>query len=391
MENKLPNGWTACPLKDVVSSRKGKKPNTVIDHDQKGYDPYILINELEGNSPRTYTNDSKIPRATEKDVLLVWDGSIGKCASGLSGAVGSTIVVLSPKNGLNTRYLEYFIKRSKNYITETSTGSGLQHVNKSLLKTLEIPLPPDGGQKLIADKLDVLLSKVKDAQFHLDKIPLMLKHLKQSIFLSASKPSNGSWEEYTLSELCDFNGGGTPSRNKAKFWNGNIPWVSPKDMKRDRIEDSKEHISEEGLNNSSTRMIPKGAILFVVRGMILNHTLPVAITDKPVAINQDMKALIPKDKELAEYLFLACKAASLQILFYVKEATHGTRRIETDILKEWKISVPPRSAVNAIVAKAQKSMVFVDSLEKRFSGTLAYTNKLEQSILAKAFRGELVP
>jgi type I restriction enzyme S subunit len=193
-----------------------------------------------------------------------------------------------------------------------------------------------------------------------------------------------------LSELCDFAGGGTPSRNNTKFWDGNIPWVSPKDMKRDRIDDSQEHISEEGLNNSSTRMIPKGAILFVVRGMILNHTLPVAITDKPVVINQDMKALIPRDKELAEYLFLACKAASLHILLYVKEATHGTRRIETDILKEWKIAVPPRDTVNTIVARAKKSMAYVDTLEKRFTGALTSTNKLEQSILAKAFRGELV-
>jgi len=71
MEIKLPEGWTACPLKDVVSSRKGKKPNSVINHAKKGYDPYILIDELEGNPPRTYTNDPKIPRATEKDVLLV--------------------------------------------------------------------------------------------------------------------------------------------------------------------------------------------------------------------------------------------------------------------------------------------------------------------------------
>jgi type I restriction enzyme S subunit len=186
MGNNLPNGWTSHPLKDVVSSRKGKKPATVIDHEKKGYDPYLLIDELEGKPARTFTNDPKVPRAREEDVLLVWDGSIGKCASGLSGAVGSTIAVLSPKKGLNTKFLEYFIRRSKNHILETSTGTGLQHINKSFLKTTEIPLPPnEEKQRRIADKLDSLLAKVKDAQFRLDKIPTILSRFRQSVLSAA--------------------------------------------------------------------------------------------------------------------------------------------------------------------------------------------------------------
>lgn len=384
MENKFPKGWETPLLGDVVTIKSGNSKLT-----KKKYIPNGKYTAFSGTGPDGKT--AFYEHEGDAIILSAVGARCGKCfrANGKWTAIANTSIIRAKTDDPAVyRYLFYMFN-NENFWPKGGTGQPFVKSGVAL-KEMRIPFPPIPQQKRIADRLDSLLSKVKDVQFHLDKIPLILKHLKQSIFLSASKPSNGSWEEYTLSELCDFNGGGTPSRNNAKFWNGNIPWVSPKDMKRDRIEDSKEHISEEGLNNSSTRMIPKGAILFVVRGMILNHTLPVAITDKPVAINQDMKALIPKDKELAEYLFLACKAASLQILFYVKEATHGTRRIETDILKEWKISVPPRSAVNAIVAKAQKSMALVDSLEKRFSGTLTYTNKLDQSILAKAFRGELV-
>src|SRR3989338_5630329 len=185
MENNLPKGWTSSPLKDIVSSRKGKKPATVINHEKKGYDPYLLIDELEGNPTRAFTNDPKVPRANKEDVLLVWDGSIGKCASGMSGAVGSTMAVLSPKKGLNTKFLEYFIRRSKNYILETSTGTGLQHINKSFLKTLEIPLPSEEEQERITDKLDILLAKVKDAQSRLNTIPQILGRFRQSIFAAA--------------------------------------------------------------------------------------------------------------------------------------------------------------------------------------------------------------
>ena len=105
METKLPKGWTASPLEDVVASRKGKKPDSVINRETKGYDPYLLIDELEGKPIRAFTNDLKVPRSNKTDVLLVWDGSIGKCASGLSGAVGSTITVFSPNNRLNTKFL----------------------------------------------------------------------------------------------------------------------------------------------------------------------------------------------------------------------------------------------------------------------------------------------
>ena len=100
-------------------------------------------------------------------------------------------------------------------------------------------------------------------------------------------------------------GGGTPNTARSEFWEGNIPWVSPKDMKRDHIFNTMDHISDEAIKGSTAKLLPVGSILFVVRGMILNHTLPVAKTEVPVAINQDMKALIPEMPEIAPYLLIA--------------------------------------------------------------------------------------
>lgn len=86
-------------------------------------------------------------------------------------------------------------------------------------------------------------------------------------------------------------GGGTPSRDNLAYWNGDIPWVSPKDMKSERIAGAEECITSEGLLNSSSSMVDAGRLLMVVRSGILKHTIPVAINDVPVALNQDMKAL----------------------------------------------------------------------------------------------------
>ncbi|MFZ5802604.1 MAG: restriction endonuclease subunit S [Candidatus Omnitrophota bacterium] len=398
MENKLPKGWEIKKLVDHVPIIKTGVENFIGD---KPYYSTGSITDKEMTPEGKFKFQDRPARANrlvlEKDVVQARMKETQKALlidKQLAGSLFSTgFLQFRPEDHGYDSKLFYYYLRSDKFLKqrdEHATGSTQVALTDDGAEKIDLIIPPENIHQRIADKLDSLLAKVKDAQSRLDTIPAILKHLKQSIFISASNPSNGDWKECTLAELCDFMGGGTPSRSNSKYWNGSIPWVSPKDMKRDRIADSQEHISDDGLKNSTSKMIPKGALLFVVRGMILNHTLPVAITDREVAINQDMKALIPKDKELSEYLFLACKAASMQILFYVKEATHGTRRIETDLLKDWKVYVPPKESVKAIVEKARRNMTAVDALEKKFVGALKYTDKLEQSILAKAFRGELV-
>ena len=99
------------------------------------------------------------------------------------------------------------------------------------------------------------------------------------------------WDLPKLKSIASFSGGGTPSRENLAYWNGDIPWVSPKDMKAERIVGAEEYITEEGLRSSSSNLLSAGRVLMVVRSGILKHTIPVAINDVPVALNQDMKAL----------------------------------------------------------------------------------------------------
>ncbi|MGE8237000.1 MAG: restriction endonuclease subunit S [Stenotrophomonas indicatrix] len=116
---------------------------------------------------------------------------------------------------------------------------------------------------------------------------------------SAYKDSGVEWlgdvpEHWTLHKLkyiARFSGGGTPSRECLSYWNGDIPWVSPKDMKVEVIVGAEENITIEGLQNSATSLVSPGGVLLVVRSGILKHTIPVAINNVEVALNQDMKAL----------------------------------------------------------------------------------------------------
>ncbi len=102
------------------------------------------------------------------------------------------------------------------------------------------------------------------------------------------------WPIKSLGDLVDFRGGGTPRRDNADYWNGNIPWASVKDMKNQTLEATLETITTKGLESSASNLIPKGTVIIASRVGLGK----VAINRMPVAINQDLKALIPKTDEL---------------------------------------------------------------------------------------------
>jgi type I restriction enzyme S subunit len=76
----------------------------------------------------------------------------------------------------------------------------------------------------------------------------------------------GEWTDTTLGAITDFLSGGTPSKERADYWTGSIPWVSAKDMKRFRLDDTEDHVSEDGVANG-TKLVPAGTVLLLARGM----------------------------------------------------------------------------------------------------------------------------
>src|SRR5262249_46006588 len=122
---------------------------------------------------------------------------------------------------------------------------------------------------------------------------------------------------WTWSRLCDlgeFCGGSTPSMARPEFWNGTIPWVSPKDMKTDRVTKTELAISHTALEKSRIRLIPPNSVLIVARSGILRRTLPVAVNDVQCTVNQDLKVLIPHLPEMADYLRLMLRGHQSLIL-----------------------------------------------------------------------------
>ena len=193
-----------------------------------------------------------------------------------------------------------------------------------------------------------------------------------------------SWKWARLNTLGKLKGGGTPSKARDDYWNGDIPWVSPKDMKVDYLTGTQMSISEAAIAGSPANLIEAGSVLFVVRGMILAHSFPVAVTRIPLAINQDMKALVLKNPEMAEFLLRALKGLKAEVLKKVRRSSHGTCRLEGSDYGDFLIPIPPLGEQRRIVARVDELMVVCDRLEASLAEAEADSRRLLEAVLHEA-------
>ncbi len=148
-----------------------------------------------------------------------------------------------------------------------------------------------------------------------------------------------SWPNTSISSVATIVGGGTPARTDHTYYGGEIPWITPKDMKAWNINRSKVFLTPLGLANSPAKLVPEGSVLIVVRSGVLKHTLPIGIARTPVTLNQDMKALVCSNSILPEYLARFIQWRSSQILTWVRATTADNFPVEQ--LKDLRIPIPP--------------------------------------------------
>lgn len=192
-----------------------------------------------------------------------------------------------------------------------------------------------------------------------------------------------SWLWARLPELASIAGGATPSKADASNWTGDIPWVSPKDMKVPTIANAQDHVAPSALAGS-LNLIPPGSLLMVVRGMILAHSFPVAQTIVPVTINQDMKALTPFDSRLLPFLLLLCEGLKPEILSLVERSTHGTCKLESSKIFGVAFPIPPLEEQIRIVARVRDLRRDCAGLRQRLVAGKTTQANLAEVLVAEA-------
>lgn len=236
----------------------------------------------------------------------------------------------------------------------------------SLLKELEIPLPPLEVQKEIVAEIDSYQKVIDGARTVLD-------HYRPYISIDPD------WPIVSVGEVCSFASGGTPSKANEEYWTGEIPWVSARDMKVDRIYDAFMHITEDAVAESATQIAPIGSLLVLVRGMGLANGVPICEVMNPCAFNQDLKALLPnKDIVTSQFLALALRQQEAQFRKVLGTAAHGTLKLNSEDLRRIQIPLPPLTTQCAIVdeIEAEQALVvanreLITRFEQKIQATLA--------------------
>lgn len=259
------------------------------------------------------------------------------------GATQTTITVEPNPTAVLPRYLFHCL--SSLDFTKVTAQQAIPMLTVGDIEQVSIPLPTHARQAHIAEVLDTLDQAIAGAEVVVKK----QQQLQLGLLLSLVAPQvpPGHWTTTTLGEAADWVSGGTPSKSYRHYWGGEVPWVSPKDMKVFLLGDTQDHLTTLG-SHHGTRLVPRHSVLVVVRGMILAHTFPVCLTQREMAINQDVKAVLARPGVSGQFLGYWFRAHAERLLRLVTEATHGTKKIDLGDLKKFPIHLPPRAEQDRI-------------------------------------------
>lgn len=405
--SELPKGWSKTTLGSLALYINGKGFKK-SEWKTEGL-PIIRIQNLNKPSAEfNYADDSHEDkyRVSNGDLLVAWSASLGAYIWGRGNAwLNQHIFRVDPfYEVVNKQFLYYVVKNSIEDLYGKTHGMGMVHVTKGKFEGHEIYLPPLNEQIRIANKLDSILAKVDKAQARLEKIPTILKRFRQSVLAAATSGElTREWrEENVFSEWLSVK---LIDVVQAKPRNGN----SPKgvdyetDVKNLTLSAVTKGYFVENKYKYVDLNVPKDSYLWVKNGDLLIQR---ANSLEYVGVS----ALYEGEDDLYIYpdLIMKCRAnnkveakylhyslLSEKVRQYFRDNATGTSgnmpKINQGVVSSAPINLPGLEEQKEIVRRVESIFSLSDGVEKKYTEARRRIDRLTQSLLAKAFRGELVP
>ena len=341
-----PDEWRRLAFEDFTTLKRGK--DLTRDQFRNGRIPVAGSNGPIGFHD---TANVKAPGAT-----VGRSGSVGRVTFYREDFwAHNTALFVANFHGNDARFAAYFLDSVK--LNRFGSGVSVPTLDRNVFRSLPVVVPPLPEQRKIAGVLGLVQRAMEQQERLIEKTAELKKTLLHQFFTQGTRgepqkqtdlgPVPESWEVVKLSEVCTFISGGTPAKQRPDFWEGTIPWASPKDMKRPRLRDVVDHISDEALEDGS-RLAPAGSIFVVIRGMILAKDVPVALAEVPMAFNQDMKAIIPGERISSAFLLYALGAFKRNLFEKVGRSAHGTMTLMSTEISSFAIPLPDRKTQEEI-------------------------------------------
>ena len=371
-EHFIRSEWPSVRVRDVFK----KAEETVSPMSLRGPVNYVgleNITQTSGHLSGNVSTDDPAEIKSLKNVFCPGDILYGKLRPNLNkvwlsdrkGICSTDIFVVRSLDERVLPALYAYVFRSdrfNNAVLSQLKGAQLPRIGWQSFANLEIPLPPLDMQKEIVAEIESYQKVINGARAVIDNYR---PHI----------PIDPGWPMVELGEQFITMSGGTPSKREPAFWDGEVPWASPKDMKEDFISDTEDHITDAAIEVSATKLIPAGSIICVVRSGVLKHSFPVALLTRDMCINQDLVALMPTKSELVpKFLLYILKTFAPSILKQGVKSGVTVQSFHSDFFRTYRVPMPPLETQQTIVAEIKAEQAVVNAnrdLVERMEGKIA--------------------
>jgi type I restriction enzyme S subunit len=378
-------------VKELFKISKGKK-SAELEFDSGLR--YIQIEDLRTDQNLKYADpDTKTVTCSKSDILIAWDGAnAGTIGYGLEGAIGSTIAKLSPINGnIDSEYAGRFLQSKFNYLRDTATGATIPHISRSVLESLDIPLPPLPVQKRIAEILDLADAYRQKTKALIDKYD----ELAQSIFLEMFgdtwlNPNNlpvARISDLASPEKYSIKAGPFGSALKKEFYvEKGYKIYGQEQVIRDDLSYGDYYIDEQKYQELKSCTVQSGDIMISLVGTYGKISI-VPEQYEPGIINPRLMKITP-NIELVMPHFLKILLQSQGVEVQLKNFSRGGTMdiVNVGIIKELKVPVPPLHDQKSFLREFEN----IKTQKRIVEDSILKSEDLFNSLLQRAFKGELV-
>jgi len=415
-DNNTPDGWEIKEIRDVVKeSSLGGTPSRSDDSYWGGDIPWMSSGAVRGKYTTESPEESITEKGLEESSTQIWPegtvlvamhgrGTIGRSAITSTDIAGNQSIcgLITDENIIINEFLYYWLQNIEEFLAYKGRGAtaSRQNLNQRIILDTKVPVPPIDEQKRIVQLVRNNLEQIDKLGRNIKRISGLSQEYEESLiaFLISNKDKASEsglkqlptkedipdhWNLKSIGQIAsEIRTGGTPKRSENQYWGGDIPWKASKhfDENSPWLDPTDQYVTEQGKSESTFAY--EDDILLVCRGA---HTGKVAIADKKMLFNQDVKVIRLPDEILPKFVYYHLR----NLHSYFKQMQRGgtTKGIVTDHVKSIEIPVPPLDEQKRIIEQIES--VDVRDIEKSVETVNNLFSEYRSSVLSYAFRGEM--
>ena len=356
--NGFDDEWKEEPLGDLFNFSVGKDIHKehFNDHQDNVFKYPVYANSVENNGLLGYYDNYEF----EDDTLTVTARGINighaVARNDKFKAVGR-LLVLKPKQNLN---LDFFSEYINSKLTIFIESTGVPQLTAPSMKINKVKHPNFEEQEKIANLFTKINKKIELLQNKHKEYENFKKYLMQQIFAPKLRFNNytDDWTETKIKNIAEVVGGGTPKTEIDSYWNGDIKWYTPSEIGKTKyIKDSERHITEEGLKNSSAKLLPKNTILLSSRATVGE----VSITLTECSTNQGFQSLITKNNVDTEFIYYLI--SNIKNEFLRRSSGSTFLEISKNEIKRIRINIPSfdeQKEIGKVLSNTDKKIFYLE-------------------------------